>query len=226
MRIDPESTLTLWEGSLGRPTNQRDEVLLGAAPSSLAQRNTLALQRYVGMFGPHVELTGHCPHCGVAVEFRVDIEACARQLPLDAADEDWHELEADEERVRFRLPQPTDLHALEYLDDETQFAELLLARCVEGGLPGSASLCEAISRRIEAMAPGASVHFGLQCPDCQLSWNAPLDPVDLLGRELRQRAERLLAEVAVLARGLGWSERDILGLSPVRRAAYLQLVSA
>ena len=56
--------------------------------------------------------------------------------------------------------------------------------------------------------------------------NAPLDPVELLWRELRLRAEGLLADVAMLARGFGWSEREILELGAIRRAAYLQLLAA
>ena len=78
---------------------------------------------------------------------------------------------------------------------------------------------------MEVLAPGASLRFALQCPDCGKGWNAPLDPVDLLWRELRHRAEQLLGEVTLLARSWGWSERDILRLSPVRRAAYLQLAT-
>jgi hypothetical protein len=36
----------------------------------------------------------------------------------------------------------------------------------------------------------------------------------------------LLREIEALARAYGWSEREILDLSPQRRHTYLELVSA
>ena len=225
MPLDPALTLDLWERSVGRPGAQRDEALLGSAPRSLTERNALALHRYAAMFGHCVELIGRCPHCAAAVEFSIDVDACALQLPHDPDACEWHELDAGGERLRFRLPCPADVHALQELDDDQAFAEQLLARCVEGGQLPPPPSCDAISRRMEALAPGASLRFALQCPDCGKGWNAPLDPVDLLWRELRHRAEQLLGEVTLLARSWGWSERDILRLSPVRRAAYLQLAT-
>lgn len=222
----PELTLALWERSVGRPVAERDAVLLGWAPSSLAVRNTLALQRYAAWFGPAVELVGRCPHCSASVEFSIDTAHCAQALPDDAARQDWHEWSDGVDTLRFRLPQPADLQALHWVDDATEFAQRLLDRCVEGGAPDSAIACDALSQAMESLIPGANLCFSLQCPDCTTGWEAPLDPVALLWRELRQRAERLLGDVALLARHLGWSEAEILALSPTRRAAYLQLVTA
>ena len=47
---------------------------------------------------------------------------------------------------------------------------------------------------------------------------------EFLGQDYRTAA-RLLAEIHTLARAYGWSERDLLGMSAVRRAAYLGMVS-
>jgi hypothetical protein len=40
------------------------------------------------------------------------------------------------------------------------------------------------------------------------------------------RARALLAEVHSLARAYGWTEPEILALSPQRRAAYLEMAGA
>lgn len=223
--------LAMWEGALGRRGAQREQVLLDAAPCSLPERNLLALRRYAQLFGPAVELVGRCAHCGATVEFTIDAGQCAGTLAQDApgnaaGETQWHELEAeDSATLRFRLPLPADLHALDAFDDPDAFATALLARCVDGGAPASAETRDAISRRMETLLSGALLSFALHCPDCGGAWNAPLDPVELLWRELRLRAERLLSDIAALARGFGWSERDILELGPLRRAAYLQLLA-
>lgn len=242
-------TLALWERAIGRRGARLDEALLGGAPRSLPERNRMALRRYAELFGSAAELIGGCPHCGARVEFVIDVVRCAEALAprgaVEAPDEShgapsgadgaradavgapaWHELRADDFTMRFRLPVPADLHALESHDDAETFAEALLARCVDGGTPASAAVRDAVSRRMEALLPGASVTFALRCPSCDRSWDAPLDPVDLLRREVTLRAEQLLADVAALARRFGWSEREILALDPVRRAAYLQLGAA
>jgi len=44
--------------------------------------------------------------------------------------------------------------------------------------------------------------------------------------EARDWAQRILADVNVLARAYGWSEREILSLSPTRRRHYLELVQS
>lgn len=216
--------LQVWEAAVGQPPATREPLVLGCVPASLAERNRLALERYATLFGPAVELHGACPHCRAEIEIVIDAAACARELPDPPAQPFWHELETETGRVRFRLPQPSDVSALQGIVDEESFAEALLQRCIQGPLP-PAALQEAVSRRMEALAPGASLSFRLACPECASAWSAPLDPVDLLWLEVRTAAERLLTDVAALARGWGWSERDILRMSPTRRAAYLQLLS-
>jgi hypothetical protein len=79
---------------------------------------------------------------------------------------------------------------------------------------------------MEALEPGAAVTFDLTCPECGAQWSAPMDCGDVLWSELQVRAERLLLDVDALARAYGWSESQVLALSPTRRAAYLQLIGS
>ena len=220
--------LALWEAAIGARGAVRERALLGHAPRSLPERNRLALQRYMELFGVDAELIGRCGQCGTAVEFTIDASHCVAALPVSgthAADDDsqWHRLGGRDDAPRFRLPTPEDLYALDGIDEADDFADALLARCVEDDLPAAAETREAIGARMQALMPGATLDFSLQCPECRHAWEAPLDPVELLWRVLRDRAERLLSDVALIAQRFGWCERDILALGPVRRAAYLQL---
>jgi hypothetical protein len=50
-----------------------------------------------------------------------------------------------------------------------------------------------------------------------------MDVAAFVWAEIESEARRLLLEVDVLARRYGWSERDILDMSPIRRYQYLEL---
>ena len=55
---------------------------------------------------------------------------------------------------------------------------------------------------------------------------SPLDVARFLWLEIRHAARELLSDIHVLASHYGWAERDIASMSPLRRAAYLQMWSA
>ena len=66
--------------------------------------------------------------------------------------------------------------------------------------------------------------LSLSCPDCGHCWDVPFDIVSYFWGELHVWAQRVLREVHTLASAYGWREADILGLSPLRRELYLQMV--
>jgi hypothetical protein len=144
-----------------------------------------------------------------------------------------HRLDACRHRIEFRLPDAADVTAA--AEGQGDFARRLIERCVVActrlgkAVPASAlplPVLDALSRQMEKLDPGASVSFALDCPACAEHWQARLDAGELLWQKVRNAAERLLLEVDLLARAYGWTERDVLRLKPLRRAAYLQLVSA
>lgn len=232
--------LALWERAAGAASFDRDDALLSALhdkpPASLGARNAALLMLRSRLFGQAQRLRCNCPHCGAVSEFSVDCDALSQSL-LPAADAARPQrLDAEGWCVEFRLPDVADLRAASGRSaDDAGFVQALLHRCVsrcehEGSvhppheLPPS--VAQALSQRMEALEPGASVSFDLTCPDCQQAWAAPMDPGAVLWSELQTRAERLLLDVDALARAYGWSESQVLALSPTRRAAYLQLVDA
>ncbi|KAF4406240.1 hypothetical protein [Streptomyces lycii] len=112
---------------------------------------------------------------------------------------------------------------------------LLLARCVvaasragralpAGRLP---ELPESVQRRIAEAAeeadPAAAVTLNVACPECGEATKAELDIASYLWTELDSWARDLLLDVHLLAGAYGWSEREILALSPLRRRYYLEL---
>jgi len=84
---------------------------------------------------------------------------------------------------------------------------------------------QALTERIESLDPQADIRIHLTCPGCCHSWCALFDIASFLWAEINGWAERMLQMVHRLAASYGWSERDILNLSPVRRQLYLGMVA-
>ena len=238
--LTPEALLTLWECSFGQPAELRSEALLraslnGADPvRTLGERNARLLELHARLFGRELELLSRCPACGTAAQFNADCEALGAQAWATPDQPALHRLEAQGHVIEFRLPAGGDV-AIASGGENGDFARCLLDRCVlrcthDGGdvrvgeLP--APLLDVLSQRMEALDPGASVSFGLECPDCAARWQAPLDIGEVVWQKVRAAAERLFLEIDLLARAYGWTEREVLRLSPLRRAAYLQLAAA
>lgn len=113
----------------------------------------------------------------------------------------------------------------------------LLNRCVvsvlRSGRPvpadrlPAAELPELVQRRLaEAAAradPAADVTLNVACPECGEATRAELDIASYLWAELDHWARDLLLDVHLLATAYGWSEPQILALSPLRRRYYLEL---
>lgn len=239
--LDDEALLALWERSVGERALVRDEALMqalapdAAPPRTLGERNARLLALHAQCFGGAMALRSDCPACGAASQFEVDSAALAGQLTTTIEFGPTHRLEYEGHAIAFRLPDAADVAAASGAADEEAFAEALLQRCVlastcEGRAVAShdlpASLRDALSQRMEALDPAASVSFALECPHCATHWDARLDVGQALWLKLQAAAERVLLEVDALARCYGWTEREVLRLGPTRRAAYLQLATA
>lgn len=233
--------LALWDRAAMLPPARRDDALLGSLfetpPTSLGARNAALLAVRARLFGGLLALRARCLECRAAVEFTIDCEELSRRLQPASEGGGAQVLELAGLHIVFRAPDVDDVReAARAADGGPVFVRTLLERCVlscerddhapvaVAALPAAAS--EAISRRLEEIEPGASVSFALGCPECSASWNAPMDCGAVLWSELGAYAERLLLDVDALARAYGWSEGEVLALSPTRRSAYLQLVGA
>ena len=63
------------------------------------------------------------------------------------------------------------------------------------------------------------------CAECGSRQSVLVDIVDILWRQIAARAQQLLWDIHILARGYGWTSSEILSLSPARRAAHIAMVT-
>jgi hypothetical protein len=238
--FDAAALLALWESALGQPALARDNALLQASfadatpARALGERNAQLLGLHRRWFGDELELLSHCPACGSAAQFSAECSVLAARSPAEAM-APRHRLDALGHTIEFRLPDPADIAVAAHAPDDDAFVRELLARCVldctRDGAPVPlhempAPLLDALSQRMESLDPAANVVFDLACPQCGTRWEARLDVGQLLWQKLQAAAERVLLDVDALARAYGWSEPEVLRLSPTRRGTYLQLASA
>ena len=76
---------------------------------------------------------------------------------------------------------------------------------------------------LEAADPLADPRLDVACPACGRHMDASVDPGALLWDDVQAYARSVLGQVHTLARAYGWTEREVLSLSPRRRAAYLEM---
>jgi hypothetical protein len=241
--LNPETLLRVWEQCHGSHPIRRALALLeaaGPAPGDgawasvpIGRRDIRLLDFHDSLFGLPLQTVARCPHCEGELEADFtasDIRAEAITVPLDGLT-----LRARGFIIQYRLPNSDDLLAVIALADAPQAKAQLLQRCVicakrAGRRCAVETLpLEVIDLLIEDMArhdPGADIQIALNCPACRYAWNVNFDIVSYLWSELEEWAQRTLADVHVLARAYGWSEREILGLSSTRRRHYVEMVRA
>jgi hypothetical protein len=137
--------------------------------------------------------------------------------------------------VAFRAPNSADLLAIATLSNAAESRTMLLRRCVgEAVYEGAAVAVEQLpdevlshlAQQIERADPQASTQLALTCPACGHHWLAPFNIARFLWTEINDWAQRLMHHIHIIASAYGWSEADILALSPARRQMYLDLIGA
>ena len=138
-------------------------------------------------------------------------------------------LDFDKYHIRFRLPNSIDISVAMTLEDIDKAQDKLFSRCilsVEHADQNSSidnlpkHIIEAIGSRIEELDPQAEISIHLQCPECSHQWQVLFDISSFLWTEVNEWAERTLQLIHKLALGYGWTEGEILNLSPIRRQLY------
>lgn len=232
--LRPRELLDLWECCRDQHPVDRALTLLGALyPESsrrelaawcLGDRDSalLALQR--DTFGDTLRATGSCPSCGQVVELEVSLaDLTDRQGPGEARS---GQLELDGGVVTFRLPNSFDLAAVIALGDADAASAELARRCTDAAV---AELSErdvaTLEDSIEACDPRTETLFHLTCPECEQAWSEALDVPGFVWSHLAVHAERLMWQVDRLAAAYGWTENEVLALSPARRQWYVEATS-
>ena len=233
------AVLMLWEAGLGYPPVERALKLLSAGcPESverlsvltIGERDAKLLALRERIFGPTIASVATCPGCDVSLEQSFTVEDI--RVSETAADPVLS-VDVNGETVPFRLPNSLDLTALALFDDPDKARAHLVGRCLltaSFGEEGTASPSEPLIHRIaDAMAqadPLGDIQITLTCPACSLAWQEPFDIVAFFWSELTAWASRVVEQVHRLASAYGWSEADILSMSPRRRELYLSRIGA
>lgn len=225
--------LALWEsGQALHPIDQGLLAVQAAFPETrqesvadwpLGRRNRALAQLYCSCFGPTLSGWTACRKCGEKLEFKVDGKALVETgSPVDPA-----ATVSVLNRV-FRLPTSRDLARVAALSDAVSATPQLLELClVEGDLAEwGENEIEAIGEQLAAADPLAEILLDFECPVCGDSFQEALDLSAFFWTELEGRSKRLLLDVHTLASAYGWSEAQVLSLSPARRNFYLEQVQA
>lgn len=207
------------------PTSNRREL----ARLSIAERNLLLLRLRKLSFGSLLQGFGTCPQCGAHLEFALPIASLIERLQLHSAAGPitWYE---NGEHCQLRPVTTDDLLAVLDVPDTREAQDRLLKRCLSVSdsisKPLASSIAGSLLEKFEQLHAAAELSCTLRCPDCSVSETLDLDIARFLWIEVRSAAQRLLAEIHELAWAYGWSERSIARMSPQRRSAYLEMLSA
>jgi hypothetical protein len=220
--------LALWE--TGRSLHPLDQGVLAVGAVSpeeresvadwpLGRRNRALIELHGRVFGGSLRGWVACPRCAEKLEFELDSRTLAERFDAE------QDVTVEVDGKRFRLPTSRDLAALIGETDAIQASRSLLDRLHAAG-PAAWSETEIVAagERLAEADPLAEIRIGLACPSCGEAFAESLDLPSFVWSEMEARARRMLTEVHELAMAYGWSESEILRLTPARREFYLEMV--
>lgn len=210
--------------ALARPGVPLEEL----ADVSVGARDGALIDLREAMFGPEVTGRLTCAHCGEMQEINLDLGA----LRMADNENDGIDLAIDGYALRLRLLNSRDMLAAAGAEDGRS---LLIESCVVSAtrdgaaaqphtLPGS--VVDGIARALAEADPQADLQLTVTCESCGHATRMAFDISSFLWEEVDAWTGRLLREIHLLASLYGWSERDILALSPARRQRYMELAGA
>jgi hypothetical protein len=207
---------------------QDDEPALAAL--AVGTRDTRLLDLREGTFGPRLACQPVCPGCGETLESTFEVADI--RIEPDRPQGPFH-LDLDGYSLDVRLPDSTDLLAIERTANPDTARAILLDRCAQrcthAGAPidwrrAPERVIAAATDRMQELDPQANTRVGFVCPACGNQWVETFDIVSFFWTEIAACARRLLLEVHTIASAYGWREAEILAMSAFRRQAYLEMV--
>jgi uncharacterized protein (UPF0212 family) len=234
--ISPEVLLRVWEHAQLQPPALRALSLLRIeepnaplhelAVLSIGERDQRLLNVRERCLGSGFDATSRCPHC------RQQVELAFRSDDLRSAAADSGREVRVEHAAWVVVARPAcsaDLLAVAL--DSALAPRVLLERCLlkverEGVAVAPSELPDEVAVLVEQALAEADAQIELHCAACGERYELAFVVANYFWSELATLAHRLLGEVHTLARAYGWSEPEVLALSPLRRRYYLELVVA
>lgn len=198
---------------------------------SLGQCDSVLMDLRARVFGVQVSSVANCPACGDLMEVSFDLPDVRSRPPGDPTSA--VPVELDGYSLRVRPPCLNDLLWLEQLNPDADLRSALIARCIieashsgqqleTTGVPEAVATC--VSRALAEADPQADVRLELTCVACGHIWTVLFDIVSFFWQELENWVWHMSRDVDALATRYGWSEGEILAMSPDRRALYLEVM--
>lgn len=190
-----------------------------AADLPIGRRDAALVSIRIISFGRTALIRAECERCGEQLEAELDLSS----LPLDAPVPARVPVLVDGDEWFVRMPTSSDLRRAGHADDPQRF---LIESCLDDparGRSDDVDLLAAVEAAIESADPMIDVSLDMACPNCQHSTTRRFDIATHLWREIEGYGRRLTLEVHWLASRYGWTEPEVLALSPARRRAYLEL---
>ncbi|MPV37308.1 hypothetical protein [Georgenia subflava] len=217
--------LHAWERGAAAPPAARGARLLDAAEqATLAEVAHRAAAVYAETFSAAAEVLLTC-RCGETLELSLDLATLAGPAPRP----EERTVPGVDGDLTVRALRVGDLVASATAADPV--TELLARTVTRAGLTAAPTTLapaelEAVDDAARDLAGAAAITVRTTCPSCHDLLTAGVDVLALLWEAVDRRARTLLVQVVTLAAALGWSEADVLALTPQRRRAYLELVGA
>lgn len=198
-----------------RPVGERTAALLALLRESEgAEAIAITLRCAAAGCGARLEI--ELPHAAFAVVPPTSETSASETITIHRDDGDAFSL---------RRPTGEDLHAwgaLRPVSREQALMAMLTSLSIAGApRPGDAA------RAAEALAeadPLVAFSVVCACPICGHEAEHEVDLEGLVLQRLAARQRALLREVHTLASRYGWTESEILAVTPARRARYLELI--
>ncbi|MBN8992444.1 MAG: hypothetical protein J0H42_29755 [Rhizobiales bacterium] len=216
--------------SLAFPETDADKL----AKLSLGTRDAHLLRLRQTLFGDSITCLTGCPACSGELEFAVSVDDLLQQASEMVAGD--HHIADSGYRVQFRTPDSTDLFVLSRFEtNPNEYQEQIVSRCIIDIQGPNESvetkdlpkyLLDQLTEEMQRRDPLAMIWLDLGCPQCGHAWQSLFDIAEIIWIELDRWAQMLLHEVHLFARAYGWTERDVLQVSPARRAYYLGMIGA
>jgi hypothetical protein len=241
--VTSSELLTVWEREMNQSLIQKTLILLShanpemqfedIAKLSIGKRDAMLFQLRKWMFGTRLVNTAYCPKCNVQIEWETEIG------DLDVLDktteqlQDEYSVKIENFNIRFRLPNTNDFKYFSGSHTSNFDRKTILSNCIAevtkdledfeiSKLPDK--VFNALEDYIEQIDSHADIRMVLTCPNCSNRWESSFDIISYLWAEIDSWAKNVLQEVAFLARNFGWSEQQILAMSPKRREMYLEML--
>lgn len=197
-------------------------------------RDSLLILIRSNIFGNTFTNIAQCPRCGEKIEWEQHSDNFEIGKPEDLLVKERYEFENGEYTISFRLPNTKDILNLEnaaegYAEEQLLNNCLLKVNLADKTIPTSDIPNEIVANLLTCMEKEdrlADINFSLHCPACSHAWNNNFDIVQYFWTEINAWANRMMYEIGVIASNFGWSEKQILDLSPKRRQIYLEMIGA